>query len=121
MKTEFKTIAHLYYGCDVQLTDEYDTYIGKVDGTVIDRPGSWLSVKPILRRISSLTEEEEINICEIVGVFMGGFLIKAIKDGTKYVVDIDCSFELTRYLLSLHIDLFNLIESNQAADADSLK
>lgn len=128
--TKFKDVAHLYIGCKMQ---SGHILIGIQPKNEINRPmlmaedednptsiaweADWNMDKPVLRPLSSMTEEDEMQICEIVGVFLGGYLIEALKNGTKYMVDIQCSFDLTRYLLSKSFDLFGLIDSGEAIDA----
>lgn len=70
------------------------------------------SVTPILRKLSSMTEEEEKEmIATQDDVKLDGY--------PKILLKAD-SGETFRYLLSKHFDLFNLIESGLAIDKDTL-
>lgn len=89
---------------------------------------------PRLRPLSDMTEEEYIYIADfaytdyvkseerakIGKVFIEynflnvGFSSHAIENSGIHEFDFSMMFGITRYLLSKHFDLFNLIESNQA-------
>lgn len=91
-------------------------------------------IKPILRPLSSMTEEEQIFVCHLsmpagwIGVKLfeatdddWAMRIRMPNDSTDgsrslYVSKKKFTPELTRYLLSKHFDLFGLIESGLAID-----
>lgn len=108
MKIEFKDVAHLYKGCICTRLDE--------DGkTVVFRltiynlnyhKQSLDELKPILRLLKSLTDEEIAECREASKVNGHG----CVKDALR-----------TAYLLKQGFDLFNLIESGQAIDKTTLK
>ena len=69
-----------------------------------------------IRPLSNMTEEEGFELSEALGVFTPANFMEAINKGSKYVIDYRNSFEITRYLLSRHFDLFGLIEAGLAID-----
>jgi len=106
---------HLYLGCEFYLSE------AKNDFVHIDRPmGVWdLSqnekyedriIKPILRPLSDMTEEEQSEVN-----------FRDINAAWAYTNEEVWSFEQVRYLLSKHFDLFGLIESGLAIDSTTIK
>lgn len=98
---KFKEVAHLYLGCQID---------GKVDPSftltteelhLID---FWIdSNKPILRPLSDMTEDEADNI--------------GIEWLSNYGSEDKFSAAQFHNLLSLHFDLFGLIEIGEAIDS----
>lgn len=113
---EIKDYLHLYLWC--MLKTEFGQSVLYADNIYRAKNLNW---KPILRPLSDITEEEEFEMTEITGLFIGSGFIKAIKENSKYVIDVRNSFEVTRYLLSKHFDLFNLIEEGLAIDKTKIK
>ncbi len=143
---QLRDVLHLYLNCDVQYPDSsggiviakftgfsredgiettYKTKVKKGDavGDYLSwKPSSYHScdanhLKPILRPLSSMTEEEKHEFFKLqygddekynerlVGFAMGG------KSGTYTLFP-----ETFQYLLSKGFDLFNLIPSHQALE-----
>lgn len=55
---ELRDVIHLYFGCEVQLTDGGDRYKSKIDGVIIDTLHAYTKVQPILRSLDSMTVVE---------------------------------------------------------------
>lgn len=126
MSKEIKDYLHLYYGveCIVEKSDYHMVHnlmINAGDKAIID--GKFIFhvhnavpfkgiVKPILRPLSDMTEEESKELLSIQDLKRG------VID-TKYVI-VTRSWEDARYLLSKHFDLFGLIESGLAIDVTTL-
>lgn len=110
-QVKFKNVAHLYL---------------KVWGIVTgaenkEENGEWiltaqrlenflrnqLKFKPILRRLDSMTEEE----CYELEMLGHELVLNSVGSNEFYA-------ERTHYLLSKHFDLFGLIESGEAIDAN---
>lgn len=124
---------HLYVGCEVAAPNPYDDHgveIAKglltgihgeygpeiqfiIDGNAEEDPDyvEFIKVKPILRRLSSMTEEESNTAHRIY--FVDKIELLAIMDVAH--------FELCRYLLSRGFDLFGLIDEGLAIDAATLE
>jgi hypothetical protein len=115
---KLKDVLHLYLGCPCK-GDEGDMTYTLVDVGIdrspmlLDKYGNECVIfdfKPILRPLSSMTEEEKL-FC--------GFSLEAAP---QYYVDEECfSFKQVKYLLSKHFDLFNLIGEGLAIDTSNLK
>ncbi len=103
--TKFKDVAHMYMGVEC-----YDSFN---DENIRLTPRMFLAysledaiddqLKPFLRRLDSLTEEERMNYPEKV---LDESLTETIESRAQRIT----------YLLSLHIDLFNLIDNNEAIE-----
>lgn len=116
---DIKDYLHLYLGCEIY--DSYNDRTGILkgitkDSVLIDHKTSWRldfdEVKPILRPLSDMTEEEKIEYGETfkeVKPFFGG-------DSVYFE-----SHETVRWLLSKHFDLFGLIEAGLAIDGTKMK
>lgn len=161
---ELKDYLHLYIGCKViidnDLQDTDHELIGVVAGSdchlhhgLHNQYGHCdiSKVKPILRPLSSITENERKEIFYLI--FKKKFPISGsitfydntnISNNPRYVlwsgvdrvcVDVngnvwaDCDLhpykynqhQITMYLLSKHFDLFSLIEADLALDATKIK
>lgn len=116
--TKFKEVAHLYKG--VPMLTEMGIF-----PLICYHDGQWMldaiayganaveqNIKPILFPLSDMSYEEKIKLFGIRNQFK-------IDEG-KF--DFDSEFHKlspsgVRYLLSLHFDLFGLIESGEAIDS----
>lgn len=123
MKTELKDVIHLLMGCELLHSyGDMDVSVGRMVGITASEvnPGrtvvitsenfaEWFveDVKPILHRLSSMTEEEDQK--EFPAHNRGEF------------IDMHWHPEGFHWLLSKGFDLFNLIDSGQAIDAETLK
>jgi hypothetical protein len=142
-----KDYLHLYLGCEVQYPDPNGKMItakftgfSRTDGvetTYKKKPkageavGDYLSweangyhnanalhLKPILRPLSSMTEEECYEASVISGkrrVYMPRYWAGEGSARYMYMTPEQC-FKLTHYLLSRSFDLFDLIHSGLAID-----
>jgi hypothetical protein len=117
METTFKQVAHLYMGCLVMIKGEvyrwhsYNVITGDIFCTNIQPKknvfaANIASVKPILRPLKSITEQEDqVDFKQANGgLFIDQFIYS------------DGFFWLTKN----RFDLFDLIESGQAIDATTL-
>lgn len=140
MKTELKDVVHFYLGCEC--VDGAGS-VGKIDTCGFDgyirttplnkhiKVKAFLSgVKPILRPLSDMTEEEGRQYATYYGI--DGYLSVTITEENGYVkISIGNSGHMASlfplgqygqkpetlvYLLSKGFDLFGLIESGQAID-----
>lgn len=124
MEKKLSDYLHLYLGCECK------TYSGFGKLKRIETNGFWLVdlsdnkatvgnindvgkppksiLKPILRPLSSLTADELNNAIDPMLYGLSSI------EGTENI----CmqAAELTKYLLSLHVDIFELIESGLAID-----
>ncbi len=99
-----------YLGCDIV------TLTGKVEKLVIATKDDskevslYLAIlynlKPILRPLSDMTQEENVNLHSI---------LQAYPVDTSYDL-LKRNASMTEYLLSKHLDLFGLIEAGLAID-----
>jgi hypothetical protein len=112
---DIKDYLHLYFGCDVRITIniEGNPVIEKLTAKVLaDEIECHIGIKPILRRLNDMTDEEKAE-CKR--------LMTQGTDGVHNVVISVYSFESMRYMLSIGIDLFNLIPEGLAIDSKTLK
>lgn len=129
METKFSQIAHLYLRCKVHLENHTDgcTYstlegLDPFDGCTLlhwgddDEVGyrtdevSLETIKPILRHLSDITEEDREALSQIL----------LTMDVNSYADAIMVDAAKTTYLLSKGYDLFNLIETGQAINAKTV-
>ncbi len=139
MKKELKDYLHLYLGCDCQTPDGIGKLIGRV-ATSFDiatiRFDDWkklkpisganrkdfgksnnyeiADIKPILRRLDSMTEDEEKALYKAAGNPEYAWQKRRIKQC------LPGRPEGWRHLLSKGFDLFGLIEEGLAIDAATL-
>jgi len=123
---QLKDVIHLYLGCKgvtqkrtVELTGINLMSELKLlwEGTESDMHGAAscakdiysAGFKPILRKLSDMTEEESYEL-EMIGHEL---IINKVSTNEFHAAR-------TAYLLSHHFDLFNLIESGQAIDKETL-
>lgn len=143
---ELKDVIHYYIGAKCKIVNDADIwYMTGVENRMFrteiyaftqDLHTSFDldKVTPILRRIDSLTDEECISLAalsELPEDFVDP-IVSINKLGDKIVtwgasVKFNCTGELFycaeqfKYLLSLHIDLFSLIDAGLAVDEATIK
>jgi hypothetical protein len=110
---------HLYLGCDcydhfnackIVLTPK--AYAGYMEHWTNPEDGQ---IKPILRPLSDMTEEEIEWLDE-----HDDFYDKNLSDETEPFVIIEWQAERIKYLISKHFDVFGLIEAGLAIDKTKL-
>lgn len=135
MKTELKDVLHLYLNSvDViieTVSEQFKPHFGHAPGhktqlgpmlyAVILEGGC--TVKPILRKLDSMTEEEANEIWRAIDGRWDVTNPKAVFTTSAHenFTSPPEWFEVTRRLLSKSFDLFNLINSQQAIDFATLK
>ncbi len=105
MKKEIKDYLHLYLGCKVVFNEKLKAVI--THKLLADNLVPKEKLKPILRPLSDMTEDEDQEF----------EYIRYKKDLSIY----EGTAMQTAYLLSKNFDLFGLIESGLAIDATTLK
>lgn len=132
MEKKIEDYLHLYFGCECEYMEEDDdkVQIVKLEGRIIDNEFYWC--KPLLRPLSSITEEENIldEICVAIGVephlFYQAYadliliLVKGDYENTSLYVSVFEMAEIIRILCKHGIDVFNLIESGLAIDKNTI-
>ena len=86
-------------------------YLVRVNNNLANYFGIY-EIKPILRKLSSMTKEERLILSvddNIINENLDGLFLDHLSP------------EEFRYLLSLHFDIFQLIESGLAIDASTLQ
>ena len=155
MKKELKDYLHLYLGCDCRLDNKetgkligfdsrlHDAELEMVCYTIwLDKENDWSvynddknlgRIKPILRPLNNMTEEEIGNFFDLnvdAQVVMGNFnspffQVEYIDDYGERTYEHQYITQLKpeqyRYLISKHFDIFGLIESGLAIDKTTLK
>ena len=113
MKKELKDYLHLYLGCEVLVEGDIRKLItiylnGYVEVNYNDIGGQEFpinEIKPILRPLSDMTEDEEYDYWKL----KGGNASNEFQG------------ETTLFLLSKYFDIFGLIEADLAIDKTTLK
>lgn len=110
-----KEVLHLYLGCEVCVTHPAASFCRDIlDADLLTRLYSdelpLEYYKLILRPLSDMTEEEETEYTSLVDQWNFGFRRNMLGAATA-----------TKYLLSKHFDLFNLIPDGLAIDKNALK
>jgi hypothetical protein len=114
MKTEINEVIHFYLGCEMMGISGVK-YILQPSHL----PSNWRSVenpvsgKPILRPLSSMTEEEQVEYTELINNIPVNF-----PDNAEGITMVDAIG--TAWLLKKGFDLFGLIESSQALDLTTI-
>lgn len=147
MEQKIEDYLHLYLGCDV--TDgehvmkllSVGIYGYTAANDEVKSQGMFHRVKPILRPLSSMTEEEKTTIGKMAGWYEGGVIFNEhhfeIKHDTFKEMAFDsltranehdadrlgpkAYFEMMPYLLSRSFDLFGLIEAGLAISSTTIK
>lgn len=124
MSKEKKDICqylHYYIGCEwkvIQQAGEYRSGTYRTDyfnsGLLRELSMQNVQIKPILRKLSSISKNEQKRVDEIYEDMgqPGAF------DDVKFQIEVNA--QITHYLLSKHFDLFGLIESELAIDKETL-
>lgn len=133
---KFKNVAHLYLGCNIMLEDIFNARIvGFDDKKPIVKDSKhfekvivndWGLIKPILRNLEDMTEEEKIYIVENITYrhvkFSNAKNAISCFDWNRYgKKNIELCVQEFPYLLKQNFDLFNLIPSGQAIDQSTIK
>ncbi len=128
MKLELKHLApYLPYGLNLKINTPFGTTDRKFEidcGHDFNLHLSECNIKPILRPLSDLTKEIEVNGEKFVPYEMLNY-----KPTIKHVADYPFSFIDLQYisyysfdcLLEWHFDVFGLIENGLAIDINNLK
>lgn len=135
--TTFKEVAHLYLGCECRIYEEdmidfdVDKTQGAYDNKIVFK-GYGVNirfVKPILRPLDSMTEEEMKELVLINrtageniknihlhnGAVWFDKQVKAMKHWVSDAIQLDqAKANEFLWLLSKHFDLFQLLENGQA-------
>lgn len=123
-RTELKDVLHFYLGCEcignelwqATLAGIYPSEVeeGKTIAVLLPENQEFYveNVKPILRSLQSMTEEEamEIDLSEIQTGLLKYPTLQMFLTPDQFIKSLSKSF-----------DLWNLIDSGQAIDADTLK
>lgn len=119
-----REVLHFYIGCDVQVAGgEFAACTTKLLGMAANgkalveaygRPVEIVDIKPILRKLTDITEKEERELCRHTRDAKATLVVQTATGKEKIQPAV------MRYLLSKHFDLFNLIESGQAITLSDL-
>ena len=135
-KNKLEEVIHLYLGCEVQVRGDIEKLIGvESDGAVITFSGRYgrriwgaKEVKPLLRQLSDITEEEKEFIVRCITYnhvkFSSTESALGCWDNEEYgkkIQHMRFYADELQYLLSKGFDLFSLIETGQAIDKNTLK
>ena len=115
--------ARLPYNCKVTIAE------GGIDGLQwnnvplnsyllyqIEEEDGWEYIKPYLRPMSSMTEDEKGNVNDIIDEFADRWLDSDVAKDKWYATFWQCS-EIVNYLNSIHVDYRGLIEKGLAFEA----
>lgn len=131
MKLKIEHLApYLPYGLKVKWGADIADLIGLIRDAVVLNGEFWMSsqktsienIKPILRPLSDLTKEIEVNGEKFFPIkqldayhnFSMMHYSDIVKDPTRY------PYTIVQRLLELHFDVFGLIPNNLAIDLNSL-
>lgn len=106
-----KDYLHLYIGCKVSYTGMANnrTLTVKWLGGLLEANG-WQNIKPILRPLSDMTEEE----------FKAAGLVTHPKHWKEHIANYSFQIRTITYLLSRGFDIFGLIEENLAINKTTI-
>lgn len=125
MKKEIKDYLHLYLlkECEYEWQPEDLILKGRVTTRIIEgmQNGRVIWCKPILRPLSDMTDDEYMEVGNILCTSQGEQAIKQLIADATYMIHIQFSFELTFYLLKQGFDIFNLIPEGIALDKTLIK
>ena len=104
-------------------SDKKNCYLPKQNAEILSKQSlvgkafKYSEIKPILRKLSDMTDEELKNLRSERGNLKG-----VERADMNYIIRLNTwSPEDVRYLLSRHFDLFGLISSGLAIDSKTLK
>jgi hypothetical protein len=124
MEKNIKDYLHLYLGgkCMWRVFGNNEWEEAGVDLKILYRlyDNQPFELKPILRPLGDINENERMEIMDAADVYYSEYIILALKNKTTYKIDLKQSFELSKYLLSKHFDLFGLIDAGLAIDKTTL-
>lgn len=131
MEKQLKDYLHFYLGCDIQLpVSESPETKGVVKLTpeyllAMYVHNEWDYAKLILRKLSSMTEEECWYSQNNFGHFVKGTSDEYIKNRLHCIKESYMEFrnimpDQFRWLLSKHFDLFDLIPAGLAIEASTI-
>jgi len=133
MKTKFSDVAHLYLGCRIKIgeSDKIENIkmvsaFSICTGTNFHEVPLWYKTsacKPILRPLSSMTEEEKEDLKIVMGPSWSGENLLPIIESSRHL---NLFFNKTNptvvaWLLKKGFDLFGLIESSQAIASTAIE
>ena len=135
-----KDFIHLYFGCRCQFEDirnEDTTDVGVLievgkdfavikDGKGIENEVMLFEVKPILRPLSSMSDDEKWDLLSFIGydlicdidVIDISFINPQAKDDDRFAPEV--YYKATLWFLKHHFDLYGLIEAGLAIDATTI-
>jgi len=139
MEKNIKYYLNFYFGCECEISDLTKRMVlegweegrTKIGGYLLDCMND-CTIKPILRKLCSMTEEERL---ELDGIYARAVIIDDYPFKTKLsngdweiskstrsrlFMDSIVSANMTQHLLSKGFDLFGLIESGLAIDKETL-
>lgn len=104
---------HLYLGCEAYWQEDgiKSTYPKAIDYDML-KNADW--IKPLLRPLSDITEEE-LDDCTILSADMMNIISDPFSK-ERMIVEFECNARVNKYLLSKGFDLFGLIEDGLAID-----
>lgn len=135
MEKKIEDYLHLYLGCEVRevMSLGYTDHILSPETLVLllcRTKNDAHNIFPFLRPLSDMTEEENVVVWDIEtgGIneaadhkvkMVGVWFSRAANNGGGPLT-MDWKFETTRFFLSKHFDLFDLIPSGLALDATTI-
>jgi hypothetical protein len=140
MEKNIKDYLHLYMGCKCHTPDGimelsyvkdgsnwpvwFDEKCNEANSEILSNYGccakgyKYNQVKPILRPLSDMTEEEKNELLQVDREYTSANILPNIPLGRLLVLHYtERQAQITRYLLSKHFDLFGLIPAGLAIDA----
>lgn len=114
MEKKIKDYLHLYLGCDAMIYNDKSFIMDKVTSSSLNiEDGSVTKIKPILRPLSDMTEQESYELCWQKNqnhMKLNWSLNESAIHPNEFL-----------YLLKQGFDLFGLIESGLAIDKTTIK
>lgn len=141
MEKKIEDYLRLYIGCEIQAPSPDEEFVqckglltgihGEFEAEVqfydinnnVDEEPSYCPydrIKPLLRPISDMTEDEMFEMSEITGLLQNENLIKAWVNGSAFSLSIHKMPELFTFLLKKGFDVFGLCEAGLAIDKTKL-
>jgi hypothetical protein len=117
---ELKDVIHFYLGAEMMYGTHHEPQSERYILTCDNLSEAIKFDDPIfLRKLDSMTEEEQLELAELIGVVNVEHFINAVMYKRVYAVRVLDAFEITRYLLSKYFDLFGLIEKGLVIDKNA--